>query len=114
MGTVQRPTWCLDRLLSVEVFASSAPRRSRMLKKASSFVLASLRGSTYMTKYASPHRSLRPRWTAFLSILALPSPPAHFERDRMQNKALFIPAHPRRAKPRSDPGFVLAMPVRIA
>ena len=40
-----------------------------MLKKSASFVLASLRGSTYGTKYASPLRSLRPCWTAFLIIL---------------------------------------------
>ena len=55
-----------------------------MLKKPASFVLASLRDSTYRTWetsclgssgwagedcYASPPRSLRPRWTAFLSIL---------------------------------------------
>jgi len=39
-----------------------------MLKKAASFVLASLKGSTYW-EYASPFRSLRPRWTAFLNIL---------------------------------------------
>jgi hypothetical protein len=62
-----------------------------MLKKSSSFVLArhsrltisaaftsvprfiqrgvKLRGSTYGTEYASPLRSLRPCWTAFLTIL---------------------------------------------
>ncbi len=40
-----------------------------MLKKSASFVLASLRGSTYRTEYASPLRWLRPRWTAFLTIL---------------------------------------------
>jgi len=40
-----------------------------MLKKFASFVLASLRGSTYGTEYASPLRSLRPRWTTFLTIL---------------------------------------------
>ena len=55
-----------------------------MLKKSASFVLASLRGSTYSlgkrlfiqamggrvkTVYASPLRSLRPCWTAFLSTL---------------------------------------------
>jgi hypothetical protein len=40
-----------------------------MLKKAASFVLASLRGSTYRKEYASPLRSLRPRWTTFLNIL---------------------------------------------
>ena len=43
-----------------------------MLKKAASFVLASLRGSTYHKEYASPLRSLRPRWTAFLNILQGP------------------------------------------
>ena len=40
-----------------------------MLKMAASFVLASLRRSTYGKEYASPLRSLRPRWAAFLSIL---------------------------------------------
>ena len=45
-----------------------------MVKKASSFVLASLRGSTYDTKYASPHRSLRPRWKTFLTILSISIP----------------------------------------
>ncbi len=40
-----------------------------MLKKASSFVLASLRGSTYRKEYASPLHLLRPRWTTFLNIL---------------------------------------------
>jgi hypothetical protein len=45
-----------------------------MLKKSASRVLAwrviaSLRGSTYGEEYASPPRSLRPRWTAFLTIL---------------------------------------------
>ncbi len=40
-----------------------------MLKKSSSVVLASLRGSTYGTEYASPLHSLRPRWKAFLNIL---------------------------------------------
>ncbi len=34
-----------------------------------SFVLASLKGSTYRTEYASPIRSLRPCWTAILDIL---------------------------------------------
>ena len=57
---------------------------SRMLKKSASGVLASLRGSPYglgkrllrqatggrvKTAYASPIRSLRPCWTAILSIL---------------------------------------------
>jgi hypothetical protein len=40
-----------------------------MLKKTASFVLASLGPSTYGKKYASAPRSLRPRWTAFLTIL---------------------------------------------
>jgi hypothetical protein len=40
-----------------------------MVKKSASFVLASLRDSTYGSKYALPLRSLRPRWTAFLTIL---------------------------------------------
>jgi len=41
-----------------------------MLKKASSFVLASLKASTYRREYASASHSLRPRWIAFLNILA--------------------------------------------
>jgi hypothetical protein len=40
-----------------------------MLKKSASFVLASLGGSPYGPEYASPPRSLRPRWTALLNIL---------------------------------------------
>jgi hypothetical protein len=40
-----------------------------MLKKSTSGVLASLRGSTYGREYDSPLLSLRPCWTAFLSIL---------------------------------------------
>ena len=40
-----------------------------MLKKSASGVLASLRDSTYDTKYDSPLRSLRPCWEVFLSIL---------------------------------------------
>jgi hypothetical protein len=40
-----------------------------MLKKSASFVLAALKGSTYRKEYASPPRLLRPRWTAFLTIL---------------------------------------------
>ena len=40
-----------------------------MLKKPASVVLATLRGSTYGTKYDSPLRSLRPCWTDILSIL---------------------------------------------
>jgi hypothetical protein len=40
-----------------------------MLKKAPSFVLASLEASSYAEEYASASRSLRPRWAAFLNIL---------------------------------------------
>ena len=40
-----------------------------MLKKTASGVLASLRDSTYDTKYDSPLHSLRPCWAVFLSIL---------------------------------------------
>jgi hypothetical protein len=40
-----------------------------MLKKSASFVLASFRPSTYPRGYASALHSLRPCWTAFLSIL---------------------------------------------
>jgi len=40
-----------------------------MLKKAASGVLASFRSSTYPRGYASGLHSLRPFWTAFLSIL---------------------------------------------
>jgi len=42
---------------------------SRMLKKSASGVLASFRSSTYPRGYASGLHSLRPCWTAFLSIL---------------------------------------------
>jgi hypothetical protein len=42
---------------------------NRMLKKSASFVLASLKGSPYSAEYDSPFLSLRPRWTAFLTIL---------------------------------------------
>jgi len=44
-------------------------KSNRMLKKSSSFVLASLRDLTYEIKYASPLRSLRPCWKTFLNIL---------------------------------------------
>ena len=44
-----------------------------MLKQSASFVLASLRDPTYR-KGTPPPRSLRPRWTAFLSILQDCSP----------------------------------------
>ena len=40
-----------------------------MLKMPASFVLASLRDSTYRKGTPPPHRSLRPRWTGILSIL---------------------------------------------
>ena len=42
---------------------------SRLLIKPASGVLASLRDSTYSEEYASPLRSLRPCWTAFLNSL---------------------------------------------
>jgi len=41
-----------------------------MLKKTTSFVLASLRTSTYGNEYASALRLLRPCWMAFLNILS--------------------------------------------
>jgi len=47
----------------------SCRNSSRVLKKSASFVLASLRSSTYPRGYASGLHSLRPRWTAILSIL---------------------------------------------
>jgi hypothetical protein len=47
---------------------------SRMLKKSASSVLASFRPSTYPSGYASALHSLRPCWTAFLSILREYSP----------------------------------------
>ena len=40
-----------------------------MLKKSASFVLASFRSSTCPRGYASGLHSLRPCWTAILSIL---------------------------------------------
>jgi len=40
-----------------------------MRKKSASSVLASFRPSTYPRGYASAFHSLRPYWTAFLSIL---------------------------------------------
>jgi hypothetical protein len=64
---------CVDRQTSTfssdfdgRVFLCPLPR---MLKKSASGVLASLRPSTYPRGYASALRSLRPCWTAFLSIL---------------------------------------------
>jgi hypothetical protein len=42
---------------------------NRMLKKSASGVLASFRSSPYPRGYASGLHSLRPCWTAFLSIL---------------------------------------------
>jgi len=42
-----------------------------MLKKSAGVVLASFRSSTYPRGYASGLHSLRPCWTAFLSILRL-------------------------------------------
>lgn len=40
-----------------------------MVNKSASFVLASLRGSTYRKGTPCLLASLRPRWTAFLTIL---------------------------------------------
>ena len=40
-----------------------------MVKKSASFVLASLRGSTYRKGTLHLLASLRPRWTTFLTIL---------------------------------------------
>jgi hypothetical protein len=42
-----------------------------MLKKVPSFVLASLKASTYRKGTPRLFRSLRPRWMAFLNILQL-------------------------------------------
>lgn len=52
-----------------EGYTSMSFNPNRMLKKSTSFVLASFKGSTYDPKYASPLRSLRPRWMVFLNIL---------------------------------------------
>ena len=51
------------------VHAINEPSFSRMLKRSVSVVLASLRGLNVPKAYASPLRSLRPCWTAFLTIL---------------------------------------------
>jgi len=45
-----------------------------MLKTPASFVLASLRPSTYRELYASALRSLRSRWTDVLIILQMHQP----------------------------------------
>jgi len=58
------PTFSSD--VDGRVFLCQPPR---ILKKSASCVLASLRPSTYPRGYASALRSLRPCWTAFLSIL---------------------------------------------
>src|SRR6267378_4116047 len=50
-------------------FLVPAETFSRMLKKSASIVLASFRSSTYPRGYASGLHSLRPCWTAFLSLL---------------------------------------------
>jgi len=52
-----------------EGYTSLSFNPNRMLKKSTSFVLASCKGSTYDPTYASPFRSLRPRWMAYLNIL---------------------------------------------
>lgn len=48
---------------------SASALSSRLLTKSASGVLASLRGPTYGTEYASPLHSLRLCWTAFLNSL---------------------------------------------
>ena len=48
---------------------SHPPTPARGVALFTKLVLASLRGSTYNSKYASPLRSLRPCWTRFLTIL---------------------------------------------
>src|SRR6266849_2070942 len=50
------------------LFSPAQPRRAETHLSPSG-VLASLRGSTYRSVLLSPLRSLRPCWTAFLSIL---------------------------------------------
>jgi hypothetical protein len=55
-GSMSFPQWGVDN-------------PNRMLKKSSSGVLSSFRPSTYPRGYASDLHSLRPCWTAFLSIL---------------------------------------------
>ena len=59
----------MKMMISLRGFKNHHPPFSRMLKKSSSFVLASLRPSTYPRGYALGLHSLRPCWMAFLSIL---------------------------------------------
>ena len=63
-----------------------------MLKKAASFVLASLKSSTYRTEYASAFRSLRPCWPAFLNILSI-SPAGVAGRDDVADGCLVGKQH---------------------
>ncbi len=58
-----------------------------MLEKPASFVLASFRPSTYPRGYASGHHSLRPCWTAFLSLLR-DSPSSSGETHRLRTSRL--------------------------
>jgi hypothetical protein len=73
---VQDPA--IPEIIRLHKMSEAAPRRprtsdlqflSRMLKKSASSVLVSFRPSTYPRGYASALHSLRPCWTAFLSIL---------------------------------------------
>ncbi len=69
---------------------------SKMLKKSASGVLASLRGSTYGTEYASPLRSLRPCWTNFLSILPGILPLPHTRGPWIFHRATIVVPQPAR------------------
>jgi len=51
-----------------------------MLKNSASIVLASFRSSAYPRGYASGLHSLRPCWTAFLSILQARTPAGSYMR----------------------------------
>src|SRR6267143_530614 len=59
----------IDVLPDTQNMQTTLNEFSRMLKKSASVVLASFRPSTYPREYASALHSLRPCWTAFLSIL---------------------------------------------
>jgi type II secretory pathway pseudopilin PulG len=80
-----------------------------MLKKSSSFVLASFRPSTYPRGYASGLHSLRPCWTAFLSLLQ-DSPSSSGETRRSRTSRLLRLSHFSRLTPdalRSSHGFTI-------
>ena len=65
-----------------------------MLKKSASSVLASFRPSTYPRGYASALHSLRPCWTAFLSILQECSPIGHTCGPSKSSRAVIIVPQP--------------------